>query len=389
MRRRLDYIIKHNVFVQYIYRFLFSAFFRFIGIFVRTDNRLVLFSSFGGRQYNDSPKVLFEHMVNDDRFDGFTFVWAFEEPNAFDVPKAKKVKIDTFKYFMTALKAKYWITSVNIERGLRFKKKNTVYLNTWHGTGPKVSGNGVSKRKDYDFSYVDILCCDGEYLKNIFIRDYNALEENVFFSGRPREDELYSLSSENIEEWRRTLKIPEDKKIILYAPTWRDSEDFGKTYPLDLPTGIIKMKEALADEYVLLLRTHIFTDKINGVEFDEFLRNVSDYPEVNHLYAIADILISDYSSAFFDYAILEKPMICFAYDYDEYVAHRGLYFDLAAEFPGGILRTWDSVVEKVRKMDYLEECRKTALFRDRFISRGENATELCVNKLIEKGRERK
>ena len=80
-------------------------------------------------------------------------------------------------------------------------------------------------------------------------------------------------------------------------------------------------------------------------------------------------------------------MICFAYDYDEYVAHRGLYFDLAAEFPGGILRTWDSVVEKVRKMDYLEECRRPLCLE--IGSSRANATELCVNKLIEKGRERK
>lgn len=386
MKTRLEYILKHNLYIQSVYKYVFSVFFKFIGLFIRTDEKLVLLNSFGGRHYNDSPKVLFEHMICDPSFDNFKFVWAFEHPEKFDIPRAEKIKIDTWKYFKTALKAKYWITSVNIERGLNFKKKETVYLNTWHGTGPKISGNGVLGRKDYDFSYVDILCCDGEYLKNIFLKDYNALEKNILLSGRPREDELYKLTEEKIEEYRRLLDIPKGKKVIFYAPTWRESTNLGKSYSIKLPMDIEKWRSQLQDEYVILLRTHSFTNEIVGIEFDDFIRNVSDYPEINHLYAVSDVLISDYSSVFFDFAILEKPIICFAYDYEEYVRTRGLYFDLEKEFPGGVLRTEDEVIDKILNMDYLKMCKETSEFRERFVSRGDNATEMCITELLKRSK---
>lgn len=386
MKKRLEYILKHNLFIQNLYKVIFSSFFRIMGLFIKTDEKLVLLNSFGGRKYNDSPKVLFEYMVSDPRFSDFKYVWAFEEPEKFNIPKATKVKIDSWDYFKTALKSKYWITSVNIERGLHFKKKDTIYLNTWHGTGPKVSGNGVSGRKDYDFSYVDILLCDGDYLKSIFIKDYNANEENLLFSGRPREDSLYKLTEEKIIKYRQQLNIPEDKKVIFYAPTWRESTNSGKSYSINLPIDIAKWRGHLQDEYVVLLRTHLFTNDIQGVQFDDFLKNVSDYPEINHLYAISDILISDYSSVFFDFSLLEKPMICFAYDYNEYVKTRGLYFDLDKEFPGGVLRTEDEVIQKIESLDYQKECKETKEFKDKFISRGENATELCVQELLNKSK---
>lgn len=386
MKKRLEYILKHNLFIQNVYKVIFSNFFRIMGFFIKTDEKLVLLNSFGGRKYNDSPKVLFEYMVNDPQYTDFKYVWAFEEPEKFNIPKALKVKIDSWDYFKTALRSKYWITSVNIERGLHFKKKDTIYLNTWHGTGPKVSGNGVTGRKDYDFSYVDILLCDGEYLKNIFLKDYNALEENLLFSGRPREDSLYKLTEEKIKKYRKQLNIPENKKVIIYAPTWRESTNAGKSYSINLPIDITKWRSQLQEEYVVLLRTHLFTNDIQGVQFDDFLRNVSDYPEINHLYAVSDILISDYSSVFFDFSLLEKPMICFAYDYEEYVRSRGLYFDLDKEFPGGVLRTEDEVIKKIQNLDYLKECKETKDFKDKFISRGENATEICVKELLKKSK---
>ena len=146
----------------------------------------------------------------------------FSDPAAFEVPGAEKVKIDTLSYFKTALRAKVWITNVNIERGLHFKKKSQIYLNSWHGTGPKASGNAVKGRNDYDFSYVDIICVDGQHTRNQMINDYNACEENLIFSGRPREDELYTFNDTTTDRVRTALNIPIGKKILLYMPTWRE-----------------------------------------------------------------------------------------------------------------------------------------------------------------------
>ncbi|HCJ08043.1 MAG TPA: CDP-glycerol--glycerophosphate glycerophosphotransferase, partial [Lachnospiraceae bacterium] len=133
MRSCLEYLIKHNAFVQLCYRKIVSAFFKILGCFIKTDPKLVLLTSMSGDQYNDSPRVLFKAMLKDDYFKTYHYIWAFKNPEKFNVPHAETIKIDTMRYFIVALKAKIWITNVNIERGLDFKKKNTIYLNTWHG----------------------------------------------------------------------------------------------------------------------------------------------------------------------------------------------------------------------------------------------------------------
>lgn len=383
-KKTVEYKLKHSPWIQRTYRILFSAFFRLIGLFVKTDESLVLLSSYGGRAYNDSPRVLFEAMTGHPLFKKYRFVWAFQKPEKFSIVNAKNIRMDSLNYFLTALRAKIWITNVNVERGLRFKKKQTIYMNTWHGTLPKTGGNAVNGRNDYDFSYVDILCCDGAYSKNLYIKEHNALEKNMIYSGRPREDILYRLSEEMIDNYRRVLELPKDRKIILYAPTWRESRDSGKSYSIEIPIAIEKWRKELRDEYLILFRAHFLTERINGIEFDDFIRNVSEYPEVNHLYAVSDILISDYSSVFSDYALLEKPMICFAYDYEEYVRTRGINHEYYEGFPGGILLNEDEVVERIKHMDFTEECRKTAAFKTKLLSRGDNATERCLAALAAK-----
>lgn len=381
LKSRIEYILKHNLIVQKSYKSIMSLIFRFIGILIPLNDKMILFNAHG-RRYNDSPKAIYLKMINDSRYKEYEFVWALDEPDKYDIPGCSKVKMDTIKYFITALKAKYWITCVNIERGLHFKKKQTIYLNTWHGTPLKLIGNAVSGRKDFDFSSVDIFCTAGKYEDEIYKRDFNVLEDNLLLSGLPRNDELYNVSDEQIETYKKVLNIPIDKKIILYAPTWRDSTDRGKSYSIKPPINIDYWKKKLQDEYVLLLRTHAYTNDVLGVKFDEFVRDLSSYPDINQLLIISDILISDYSATIFDYSILERPIICFGYDYDEYKKDRGFYFDLDEEIPNGVLRTQESVMEKILALDYKNECEKTKRFKNKYLNVGGNATVQCIDLLF-------
>lgn len=375
MHDKIAWLIKHIPLIQWVYRKAMNPVFQIIGMFLRIDNKLVLFSSYGGDQYSDSPKVLFEAMKKDPRFSGYRYVWAFVNPSAFYIPGADKVKIDTLTYFMTALRAKIWITNVNIERGLHFKKKEQIYLNTWHGTGPKASGNGVKGRKDYDFSYVDIVCVDGKHSRDLMVNSFNALDKNLLYSGRPREDELFSFTEETKERIRATLEIPENKKVLFYMPTWREHNN------PKLSTDL--WEKSLSDEYVTLVRAHHFVKQGLGIPKNSFWIDVSDYPDVNELYWISDVLISDYSSAFFDYGLLAKPMICFAYDYEQYVKETGLIMDLKNEFPSGIKYTEFQVIEHIQTMDYEDEGRKTKSYIDSYLLRPENATQMCLNRIVE------
>ena len=376
MHDKIAWLIKHIPFIQWVYQKVMSFVFRVMGLFISVDDKLVLLSSYGGDQYSDSPKVLFEAMKADPRFIGYRYVWAFGDPAKFDVPGAEKVKIDTLSYFKTALRAKIWITNVNIERGLHFKKKSQIYLNTWHGTGPKKGGNAVKGRKDYDFSYVDIVCVDGKYARDEMVNWFNARDEHLLYSGRPREDELFTFTHDDTKRVRSALKIPDDKKVLLYMPTWRE---YGN---LELNTEL--WEKELSAEYVMLVRAHHFAKKGISVSGDRFWIDVSSYPDVNELYWVADILISDYSSAFFDYGLLGKPMVCFGYDYEKYEAGNGFLMDLKNEFPSGIKRTEVDVIEFIRSMDYQVESNRCKAYVDGYVKHPGSATQMCIDKIYEK-----
>lgn len=376
MHDKIAWLIKHNPVIQWVYKKVMSLVFRALGLFIRLEDKLVLLSSYGGDQYNDSPKVLFEAMKADQRFEGYRYVWAFRDPSLFEIPDADKVKIDTLTYFKTALKAKIWITNVNIERGLHFKKKSQIYLNTWHGTGPKKGGNAVKGRKDYDFSYVDIVCVDGQYARDEMVNWFNAVDDHLLYSGRPREDELFTFTSEDMQRVKAKLKIPSDKKVILYVPTWREYEN------LELCTEL--WEKELSNEYVILVRAHHFARKGISVSDNPFWIETSSYPNINDLYWIADIMISDYSSAFFDFGLLGKPMICFGYDYEKYEADYGFLMDLKNEFPSGIKRTETEVIEFIKTIDYQTESNRCKAYVDRYVSHPGEATQMCIDKIYEK-----
>ncbi len=147
--------------------------------------------------------------------------------------------------------------------------------------------------------------------------------------------------------------MPEGKKVILYAPTWRDNQHVsGVGYTLQLPIDFDRLRSELGDEYVILFRAHYFV--ANEFDFERyagFITNVSDVSNINDLYIASDMLVTDYSSVFFDYAILQRPIIFYMYDLDEYVRDiRGFYFGLE-ELPGPVARTEAELVAAVRSAE--------------------------------------
>lgn len=379
---RIEYYVKHNPILQIIYRFGMSAVFRILGRFIKTDEKLVLINGHGYK-YNDSPREIYRKMLALGLTDHYHVVWALNEPDKVDIPGCMKVKMDTYKYFAVAIRAKYWISSVNIERGLRFKKKDQVYLNTWHGAAINVCGNGVKNRNDFHWGYIDFFCVCGKYDEINFGRDFELNPMSFLRTGLPRNDILYYVTDELRIQIRKMLKVPEKKKCILYAPTWRDSGDGGASYQLAPPIDWSMWKQELGSEYVILLRTHPYTTDLMNVQFDDFVLDFTEYPEVNDLLIVADVLISDYSSISLDYCIMEKPMICFGYDYDEYKKNRGFYYDLEREMPNGVMRTEEQVIQHLKVLDSEAEARKTRQFKNRHCEYGDgNASIECINALF-------
>lgn len=120
-----------------------------------------------------------------------------------------------------------------------------------------------------------------------------------------------------------------------------------------------------------------------GVEYNDFVRNASDYPAVNDLMIAADILITDYSAIAFDYSILCRPIFCYAYDYDSYLAERGTYFAVDEKYPNKSCRTESELLQRIKNVDYVSECANTKRFRDEFVQYGVGATEMCIKRCLE------
>ena len=384
-RARLDYVLKHNYIVNRIFNITASAVMKFIGLFVKMDDKMVIFSGLT-RCYNDSPKAIYEYMLaHPEKYGQYKHVWALEDVEFSNIPGSPiKVKADSLQYFIMTLKAKYWVTCVNIERSLHYKKKECKYLNTWHGTPFKCVGNDAKGRKDYNFDTLNYFCYAGAYEKDIYARAFNVREEVMIPSGLPRNDELYNVSTEEKEHLRQKLGLPLDKKVIMYAPTWRDSIDNGKSYSLCPPINVDKWEKELGDEYVIIFRMHAYTNKLMGLKFNNVIRDFSSYPAINDLFKVTDLLISDYSAAIFDFAILERPIISFAYDYEEYRDLRGLYIDMEKDMPNGIYRTEDEVIRHIKTLNYELECLKTkTMIKNKYLEFGGTATKICVDKLFE------
>lgn len=157
---------------------------------------------------------------------------------------------------------------------------------------------------------------------------------------------------------KKKLGIPLDKRVILYAPTWRDDEYYGPgQYQFALRFDLKHLKEELGDEYVILLRTHYFiADAIDTRGLEDFAYNVSRYDDIAELYIVSDICITDYSSVFFDYANLLRPILFYVYDFDKYKdTLRGFYISMENEVPGPLLYTEDEVIEAVKYIDNIVE----------------------------------
>lgn len=377
-------MIKHNKILQRLYIESFSLIFRIIGKFVKHNSKQVFFQSLIGRNYGDSPKIIYDSMLKDPFFKDYKFVWAFLEPEQFQVYEAEKVKLNSLWYFIKALQSGVWVCNVNVERGLLFKPNKTVFLNTGHGGQFKLDGNAQKNRSDYDYSDVDMFCCFSEFDREIVIRDYKVRRESTVVSGIPRDDELYTVGNEDVQEARKKFGIPNNKKVILYAPTWRDSSDLGTSYVLAPPINIKLWQDRLGDDYVLLLRTHPLTTELMGIEFNEFVIDASKEQNVNIALIASDILITDYSSIAYDYAILERPIIAFAYDYEAYINNRGLNEKLEVMFPGSVFSNEEQVIEHIANMDFKNERLKTQKIKDKYVQARGNATKVCMDFLKSK-----
>jgi CDP-glycerol glycerophosphotransferase len=263
-------------------------------------------------------------------------------------------------------RSKYWVINLR-QPGVLSKRKEQIILSTWHGTPLKKLGLDIDEiysatplvKMHYvrDASEWNYLISANNYSTEILRRAFKYTGE-VLEYGYPRNDILYQKDDARSIEIKTGLGIPLDKKIILYAPTWRDDEYYGVgQYKFDLKLELDKLQKELGDDYVVLVRTHYFiADNLDLSRYKKFALNVSYHDEIAELYLISDILITDYSSVFFDFANLKRPILFYAYDYEKYASIlRGFYIDMEEEIPGPLLFTTEDVIDSIKNIDKVSE----------------------------------
>ncbi|PAE94390.1 bifunctional glycosyltransferase/CDP-glycerol:glycerophosphate glycerophosphotransferase [Shouchella clausii] len=341
------------------------------------ENR-VLFESFAGKSYSCNPRAIYEKLQEQNKGE-FEYIWAFSDPTKKGIPgPAKKVKRLSLKYYYYAATSKYWVMNARKEKTLD-KRDGIIYLQTWHGTPLKRlaadmkevkmpgTSTAIYKKNFYNEAQDwDYLISPNDYSTAIFKRAFH-FNKRMLEVGYPRNDLFYNPKINN-ESYMRDLKvklgIPPEKKVILYAPTWRDDEFIEKgKYRFDVKLDLFDMREKIGNEYVILLRMHyLIADELNVDGLEGFVYNLSHYDDISDLYLISDLLITDYSSVFFDYANLKRPIIFYTYDLDNYREDlRGFYIDFEEEAPGPLLRTSEEVVEAIENIEVVKESFKQRL----------------------------
>ena len=382
MKQRLINFLKYNKAAYAVYYYMMSVAISILKLFIKPDDKLILFNSYAGRKYDDSPKAIYEAMRHDPRFKGYHFVWAFHNPEQHNVKGAKKIKTDCLDYFMTALMARVWVTNSSVERGLSFKRRSTLYFNTWHGTPMKKMGtdinDGNQSFQSKGKNNFDVMMSQGDFDTEIFSRSFNIPKERFLKVGLPRNDILAAYTSKQRKDIRCKLGIKEEQKVILYCPTFREyekDENFGVV--MAPPMDLRKWQSKLGSDYVLLMRAHYEVSKVMNIDENEFVKDMTDYPDLNELLIAADILISDYSSVYFDYSITGKPILHFTYDYEKYSRERGMYIDIRNYFNGSANE--DDLIRIIKEMNEQKEKNRTIRFRSKFVNHYGNATIKAVN----------
>lgn len=366
-------IKKNNrVFAYYLYNKFFSK--------MSIKENWVFCESFFGKSYSDSPKYIYEYLSKN--YPGkYRFIWVTNEKAKIPYSHTK-VKRFSIRYCYYLARCKYDVFNVRQPEWMK-KREGTVFLETWHGTPLKklvfdqeevMGASPLHKAQFYRQSrYWDYLVAANQFSTETFRRAFLYEKEMLEF-GYPRNDIMHDPNKEKIAaEIKRKLHIPENKKTILYAPTWRDDEYYGHgAYKFALKLDLHMLKKELGKDYVVLLRTHYFiADSLDVTGLEDFAYNVSKYDDISELYLISDLLITDYSSVFFDYANLKRPILFYTYDLDKYRDMlRGFYMDIHTEVPGPLLFTSEEVVDAIKNIEDINEeyKEKYSEFYERFCS---------------------
>ncbi|MGW7065720.1 bifunctional glycosyltransferase/CDP-glycerol:glycerophosphate glycerophosphotransferase [Streptomyces sp. NPDC054855] len=310
----------------------------------------VVFESHMGRCYGDSPRAVHQEIV--DRGLRLRCTWAYATSADGFPDSARLVRRWSWRYLWALGRAEFWIDNQGFPHALD-KPRHTTYLQTWHGSAYKRMGFDEARLKTQNapqrarlrqaVDRFDHFLVRSEHDVNTLARAYGIPEDRLLRCGYPRNDRLVAARARDEASGRfprpsvaADLGIPDHKTVVLYAPTFRG---LPKNKAVQLPLDVRKFAHRFADTHVLLVRAHYSEAADLPLCPPGTVIDVSAHHDVSELLCLADVLVTDYSSIMFDFALLDRPMVHFAPDLDAYAAERGSYFALRDDAGGPVVET--------------------------------------------------
>ncbi len=320
-------------------------------------NNKVVFQSYYGRGYGDNPKYIADALIKSGK--DIDFVWVVSDMGCNDLPECfRKVKFRSLRYIYEMSTAKVWVD--NARKEYCMKKNNQYYMQTWHGgLGMKKVEAMVPEKltEDYvrmakrDAMQCDVMLSSSDTLTSDYRNYFWYPEGEIIQKGLPRNDRLINYTEDDVKRVKEALGIEDDCKLLLYAPTFRADHDLSP-YDMDYSRCKAALEKKFGGKWKILLRLHPNVFKLSdNIEYDpEVLINASYYSDMQELYMIADMLVTDYSSVIFDFLLIGRPSMLYASDVAKYREERDYYFDFS-DLPFVLCENNDQLEAEIMSFD--------------------------------------
>lgn len=316
----------------------------------------IVYNSFGGR-YSDSPRALYEALRSTSDHE---HTWLADAAHHAGFPDdVTTVRTDDPAAVRALEAADLVIANTHVELDWT-KKSGARYLQTWHGTPLKRIHHDVLWAPEGRLEYLDLdvarwdLLLSPNHASTATLQQAFAFEGEIAETGYPRNDVLVGERGQRVrEQVRQDLGIAPDVTAVLYAPTWRDQATLLDPQT-DVPLGldVAAAAQELGGDYCILQRLHYFNTQRRPAATGDNVRDVSFHADIAELYLAADVMITDYSSTMFDFAVTGKPIVFHAWDLAEYGGTtRGSYLDLEEIAPGPVVAEQAEVIDALTHLD--------------------------------------
>ena len=300
-----------------IYSKLAYFVFRGYGL-VHPIQKKVVFSSFFGKQYSDNPRAICEKMH--ELYPDYELVWLLNNKENELIPDYVRIVAQSdgiFAWGKEITTAASYVYNVEIKTRI-FRKKQQSFIQTWHGDRgvKKILKQRNPSLEMYDHKLTTLCVAGSEFGKNLYHSAFGYYG-HIMESGCPRNDCLIVKTESKKIETKKRLGIPQDCKVLLYAPTFRDN---AKDKPQICNINIVRTLDSFPsnENWVCLIRAHVASAGIEEKHTDKRIYNVTSYPDMADILGITDCLITDYSSCAMDFAITGRPLILALFDKEEY-----------------------------------------------------------------------